>query len=82
MHLVKIGNSYGIRIPKALIEQCHLNDTELELLVTKNGLLVKPLIAVRADWEKQFKQAAKENLSDSDFVSNQFDTDEWEWPTK
>ena len=41
--LTKIGNSKGIRIPKPLIEQAHLEDTQLELEVLKNGLLIKPI---------------------------------------
>ena len=41
-NLVKIGNSQGIRIPKALIEQAHLEDKELKLQIVKDGLLVSP----------------------------------------
>lgn len=42
-HLIKIGNSQGIRIPKSLIKQAHLQHTEFEILVVDNGLLITPI---------------------------------------
>jgi antitoxin MazE len=41
--LITIGNSQGIRIPKPMIKQAHLSDVELELVVVKDGLLIKPM---------------------------------------
>jgi len=41
--LITIGNSQGIRIPKPIIKQAHLADKELELVVVKDGLLIKPI---------------------------------------
>ena len=41
--LIAIGNSQGIRIPKPMIKQAHLSDVELELVVVKDGLLIKPI---------------------------------------
>ncbi len=38
--LIQIGNSKGVRIPKALVEQAGLENSELELKVVKNGLLI------------------------------------------
>ena len=46
-HLVKIGNSHGIRIPKPLIEQACLDGRELKLQLVDNGLLISPEKAVR-----------------------------------
>ena len=40
--LIKIGNSQGIRIPKPLVEQAQLENRELSLEVTQEGLLIKP----------------------------------------
>jgi len=51
-HLVKIGNSQGIRIPKPLIEQAHLEGKELELQVVNQGLLVTPKKGVREGWKE------------------------------
>ncbi len=41
--LIKIGNSQGVRIPKAIIKQAHLENTSLEFEVTAGGLLLKPI---------------------------------------
>ena len=39
-HLVRIGNSQGIRIPKPFIEQAHLEGKELKFEVLNGGLLI------------------------------------------
>jgi len=51
-NLVKIGNSQGIRIPKALIEQAHLEGKELEFQIVKDGLLVSPSKKPREGWKE------------------------------
>ncbi len=55
--LIQIGNSKGVRIPKALIEQAGLEDTELELKVTKQGLLIKPVKQPRQGWKEAIEKA-------------------------
>ncbi len=39
--LIRVGNSQGVRIPKALIEQAHLNNKELVFQVVDDGLLIR-----------------------------------------
>ena len=58
-HLIKIGNSQGIRIPKILIEQARLEGKELEFEVFGEGLLVLPSRKPRAGW----KEAIEEKLA-------------------
>jgi antitoxin component of MazEF toxin-antitoxin module len=41
-HLVKIGNSQGIRIPKPLIQQARLEGKELDIKLVNQGILVTP----------------------------------------
>ncbi len=54
--LIKIGNSQGIRLPKAIIKQAHLENATLEFEVLENGLLIKPLHpSSRKDWEDNIK---------------------------
>lgn len=48
--LVAIGNSRGIRIPKALLELAGLEDSVV-LEVTENGVLVSPAVSVREEWD-------------------------------
>ena len=56
-HLVRIGNSQGIRIPKPLIEQARLEGTELKLQVVSNGLLITPSKRVREGWKESIEAA-------------------------
>ena len=50
-HLVKIGNSQGIRIPKPLIQQAHLEGKELDIQVVSQGILVTPSKKPREGWK-------------------------------
>lgn len=69
-HLVKIGNSQGIRIPKPLIQQARLEGKELNIEVVNQGILVSPSKQPREDWEKSIKSAlANSNAAETD--------DEW-----
>ena len=42
-HLIPIGNSQGIRIPRAVIQQANLANKELQFKVTDDGLLIRPI---------------------------------------
>lgn len=81
-HLVHIGNSLGVRLPKALIAQVGFKeDTELELKVTDRGLLIAPIIRTREGWKEAFKakHTKKERLVLGEKIVNNFDDNEWEW---
>ena len=47
--LVRIGNSQGIRLPKAAIEQAGLGKL-LELEVVEGGIMIRPARDSRAGW--------------------------------
>ena len=77
--LVKIGSSYGVRIPKALIDQCKLKDREIDLRVVKNGLLLTPSKA-RSGWDSEHLRVLSESEElDSEFLAEDLDTRDWEW---
>lgn len=82
-HLSRIGNSLGVRIPKAIIHQVGFTEeTILAFKVAKEGLLLSPVRQVREGWEDAFKASSKdkkEQLLLSDSLENSFDKDEWEW---
>ncbi len=61
-HLIKIGNSQGIRIPQLLIQQANLQNTEIEIQLVDNGLLITPIKTTRQGWEKQFKNLSAVQL--------------------
>ena len=56
-HLVKIGNSQGIRIPKPYIEQAHLEGHELKFKLVQGGLLVTPVKNVRQGWQESIEKS-------------------------
>ncbi|HEX4489260.1 MAG TPA: AbrB/MazE/SpoVT family DNA-binding domain-containing protein [Terriglobales bacterium] len=76
--LIKIGNSRGVRIPKALIEQCGLG-TEVELRVEKDRLVISPQRRPREDWAAKFKAAAQHDELLMPVGPNEFDLEEWQW---
>lgn len=79
-HLIHIGNSLGVRIPKALIAQLGFTENiNLVFTVTEEGLLVSASRHSRQGWTEAFKTASKERLLVGDEVVNEFDKDEWEW---
>lgn len=86
-HLIKIGNSQGIRIPQPLIKQANLQDKEFEIQVVDNGLLITPIKKIRKGWEEQFKsisvsqaeQDFNETHSNLDHSAELATGETWEW---
>ena len=54
-HLVRIGNSRGIRIPKSLIEQCHLQGA-VDLEAQHGQLVIRSVAKPRAGWQEAFQE--------------------------
>jgi antitoxin MazE len=80
--VVRIGNSRGIRIPKALLEQCHLQDV-VELEVQNDHLVVRSAAQPRSGWEEAFyrmHQRGDDALLDREsWPHTQWDRTEWQW---
>ena len=77
--IISIGNSKGIRIPKAILEQCRFNK-EAELEVQGNALLIKPVKKVREGWDKSF-QLMHERKEGALVINDALDIEmeNWEW---
>lgn len=58
--IVSIGNSKGVRIPKALLQKYNLRDTLL-IEETENGLLLRNKEETKLTWEETYKAMACEN---------------------
>lgn len=83
--LTKIGNSQGVRIPKAIIQQAHLEGVNLEFEVLEKGVLIKPIIEnSRKNWINNIEDTIKKGKSKedqallSDFL-NDSDLEDFEW---
>lgn len=80
--IVRIGNSQGIRIPKAIIEQCQLG-TDVELEVKDKKLIISPVSGPRQGWGDKFAAMAASGdaeLIDGELVNqSSWDENEWQW---
>jgi len=81
-NIVRIGNSQGVRIPKTLLEQCHLQN-EVELEPRKSYLILKSTKKPRDGWDAAFQTMAKQGddkMTIADIsIQNTWDKEEWEW---
>lgn len=80
LNLIQIGNSKGIRIPKAILEQCHI-ESEIVLHIQDGKIILEPRrTKPREGWEYAFKQMA-ENGDDSSYIDENIDIDmeDWQW---
>ncbi len=80
-HIIRIGNSRGIRIPKLLLDQAGLG-TEVEILVQRDHLMIRPVGRPRSTWDEQFRAMAEQGddrLFLGDAALTDWDAREWEW---
>jgi len=78
--LVPIGNSRGIRIPKAILQQCEMSD-EVELAVDGRQIILSPMDQQpRKGWREAAARMAAEG-DDELLIPDVFEDDvsvEWE----
>ena len=79
-HLVRIGNSRGVRIPRALLEESRLPEN-VDLRVEDGAIIISPAKGVREGWKEAAERAHavgddKPLLSGA---STRFDEEEWKW---
>lgn len=78
--IVRIGNSRGIRVPRALLEQANLRE-EVELYAEPGQIIVRSASSPRAGWAeaaRAVRERGDEGLLDPP-TPTRFDRDEWEW---
>jgi antitoxin MazE len=81
VNLVSIGNSKGVRIPASVIKECGLGN-ELEMRVENGVVVLAPARGVREGWGAAFEKMAAAGDDApviSDWVENDFDTEDWTW---
>lgn len=78
--VVSIGNSKGIRIPKVVLKELHI-ENEVDLSLEDNKLVIRPLKArPREGWDDAFKlmhQRGEDNLIVDETIDSQLE--DWEW---
>ena len=78
--LVRIGNSRGVRLPKAIIAQAGLTD-EVELGVRDGAVVIARATSARSGWAdaaRQMRQRDEDRLLDAP-TPTRFDEKEWQW---
>ncbi|MDX2225099.1 MAG: hypothetical protein SFV21_20245 [Rhodospirillaceae bacterium] len=88
VEIIKIGNSRGVRLPKAVLDQCSLHATA-DLSVEHGAIVIRPRRRPRHDWDARFAASAnaapkkKVRAADDgplpDHVSQVWDRREWRW---
>lgn len=78
--IVKIGNSHGVRIPKAWLDQLNFGE-EVELVVQSDQLVIRSPHQPRQDWAAQFAAMAvhkDDRLLEAE-TPTRWEQEEWEW---
>jgi len=78
--IVRIGNSRGIRLPKALLEQAQLPE-EIELQAEPGRIVVRGVRRTREGWAEAAQamhQHGDDRLLDAP-AATRFDQEAWEW---
>ena len=79
-HLVRIGNSRGVRLPKPLIAQAGLTE-EVELRVQGGAIVIARVSTPRSGWAdaaRRMRERNDDRLRDP-LTPTRFDEEEWEW---
>jgi antitoxin MazE len=78
--VVAIGNSRGIRLPKAILDQLQISD-KLDLEVENQQIILKPITkSPRKGWDDAFKRMHNQH-EDSILMQESTPSEafEWEW---
>ncbi|MBK7869641.1 MAG: AbrB/MazE/SpoVT family DNA-binding domain-containing protein [Saprospiraceae bacterium] len=74
--IVQIGNSKGIRLAKAILEQYNIQD-RVELVLEEGYLIIKPIHAPRQGWEEAFRKM-HEAGDDALLIGDIFEDENWD----
>ena len=79
-HIISIGNSQGIRLPKTLLKLCHIQK-EVILDLKGNCIMIHPVREkTRQGWEEAFKMM-RDKKEDRPLMDDLVDLEmeNWEW---
>lgn len=74
--IIKIGNSKGFRIPKAILDQYDITD-KIQLILEKGQIILRPIEEPRKGWDKAFKKMNQEG-DDQLLMDDVFDDENFE----
>jgi len=74
--IVQIGNSKGIRLAKAILEQYNIQD-RVELVLEEGYLIIKPINIPRQGWDEAFR-LMHEAGDDELLIDDVFEGENWD----
>lgn len=81
-HIIRIGNSRGIRIPKPILEQTGITE-DVELEVENNHIIIRPVSNPRVGWDIAFRTMSEKDddkpMLVAEDISHSWDDEEWKW---
>jgi antitoxin MazE len=79
--LVQIGNSRGIRLPKAVLDEAQLSEDDVELKAEPGCIVIRSVRRPRAGWAELARQMGErgEDQLPAPPALTRFDREEWEW---
>jgi antitoxin MazE len=77
--IIQIGNSQGVRIPKALLEETGISG-EVQLAITNGGILIRKAKTPRSNWDELFRSIRDlENERIDTQTETEFERRSWKW---
>jgi antitoxin MazE len=81
-HIVKIGNSQGIRIPKPILEQLGITE-DVDIKVENSQIIIRPVLNPRSGWNEAFREMSKNGddlpVDGDGIIAHPWDETEWQW---
>jgi antitoxin MazE len=81
-HIVKIGNSQGIRISKPILEQLGIIE-DVEIKVENSQIIIRPFLSPRTGWNDAFREMAENGddllVDGGGITAHPWDETEWQW---
>ncbi|MEK7254950.1 MAG: AbrB/MazE/SpoVT family DNA-binding domain-containing protein [Bacteroidota bacterium] len=74
--VVQVGNSKGIRLPKAILSKYNIQNV-VELVLEEDFILIKPVQMPRQGWDEAFK-TMHENGDDALLIADVFADEKFE----
>ena len=75
--LIRIGNSRGVRLAKALLEEAGLTD-KVEIRAQPGSVVITAISVVRTGWAEAAAKFAPGGLVDAP-TATRFDREAWQW---
>lgn len=74
INIIKVGNSKGLRIPKAILEEYQIED-KVEITLKSDCIELRPKNQPRHNWHEKFKEMA-DNKDDELIIPDIFEDEE------